>query len=236
MVKLEIDDFIKNPTRLSQHIVRIANAKQNKYSKLSGSKKFLGSVINGVKIRLLYLEKYNDIYECVKKFRIKHDDIPGLFSELEKIFDHIALNNFLLAYAILEEKEVKSSIITKEDEKLILLSKLANNRVTPKQFKERFGHYALNGFELASRRFNEYSASELKKLARHLDGFRTPKKISLKSYLRKKDKKLYPVYSALREELKYVALKVISQLRKDVLRLKVRNVFNMSYKELKGLQ
>ena len=73
-------------------------------------------------------------------------------------------------------------------------------------------------------------------LAKYAKNFRTSKKIQLREYIQKKTKNLFPVYFAMREELKYCALFNISNLRFELLRLskeeKIDNIFQINYKDL----
>ena len=233
---LELEDFIENPTNLSKHFLKIIIIKKRKYDSMFGSKNFIGKLISGVKLRLWYLNKYQEIYYFIKTFEIK-TTVKELFNEFSRISDFINLNNLLLMYSYLTEKDQYSPIITKEDEKLLYLNKLYHGKISIKEFKEKFGHYALNAFELSSKRFSEYDHKELMDLAKLLKNFKLKKRIELEDYIKGKNKSLFPIYSAMREELKYIALQVVSELRVELLELakkeNIENIFDLSYNKLK---
>ena len=229
------DDFIENPTNMSKHILELAKRSQNKYNLLLHPRRLRDKV----KLRLLYLNEYSRVYLFINNFLKKDlpDDIDNLIKELTNIFDHVALNNILLAYSFLIEKNKENPILTREDEKLLYLKKLYNNEISFKEFNNVFGHYALNPFELSSKRFNEYSKKEIMRISKFLKEFDSNKKISLKDYLENKKKNLFAIYSTLREELKYIALLVINNLRLKFLKIqkkeKIKDIFNMSYDDIR---
>ena len=238
-----LEDFINNPTKISEHLVEIVLEIKKKYDLLLKSSNFISNFINTVKIRLWYLNKYLDIYNFLKTYKpyqMKKDkpfkNIKGLFDEFNIIYDVVSLNNLLLTYAFLVEKNKSTFIIDKEDKKLLCFKRFYNDEISEEEFKKKYGHYGLNPFELSSRRFSEYSKNELMNLAKYAKNFRTPKKIQLREYIQKKPKNLFPVYFAMREELKYRALFNISNLRFELLKLskeeKIDNIFQINYKDL----
>ena len=228
-------DFIKKPTNMSKHILKLALKAQNNYNHFLKPKK----IKDKVKLRLLYLNKYSEIYAFIINFSKKDlpNSIEPLFWKLMTVFDYVALNNILLAYSFLTEKNKDNPILTKEDEKLLYLKKLHNKDISLKKFNDTFGHYALNAFELSSKRFSEYSKKEMIKISRLLSRFDLKKTISLKDYLKNKKKCLFAVYSTLREELKYIALLVINGLRFELMKTakekKIKDIFDMSYDDIR---
>jgi hypothetical protein len=233
--KIEFDEFIVNPTNLSKYIINLAEKSHEKYSPLISS----GKLKDKIKLRLLYLNEYQNIFNFTESFEKNKlpNEIDLLFVELEKIFDYIAINNIFLAYAFVGEKNKINPIITKEDEKMLYLKKLYKNEILLKEFNEMFGHYALNAFEISSRRFSEYSKSELIKISKFLKNYQLNKDISIKEYLKNKKKNKFAVYSTLREELRYIALIVVSKLRLKFVELakekKIKNIFDMKYNDIK---
>jgi len=238
-----IEDFINKPSKISEHLVRIILKTKKKYDLLLKPRNFVKRLVNIVKIRLWYLDKYLDIYNFLKTYKpykIKSnkyfENIKNLFFEFDKIYDLISLNNLLLTYAFIVEKNKSAFILDKEDKKLLCFKKLYDNKISEQEFKNKYGHYALNPFELSSRRFSEYSKNELINLAKYTKNFKIFKKIELKEYIQKKKKDLFPIYFAMREELKYYALLNVSNLRFELLKLskekKIDNIFQISYKNL----
>jgi len=238
-----VEDFISNPTKISEHLVEIILETKKKYDLLLKSNNFISNLINTVKIRLWYLNKYFDIYNFLKTYKPyqmeknkSFENIKGLFDEFSIIYDVVSLNNLLLTYAFLVEKNKSTFVINKEDEKLLCFKRFYNGEISEEEFKKKYGHYGFNSFELSSRRFSEYSKNELMNLAKYAKNFKTSKKIQLGEYIKKKRKNLFPVYSAMREELKYRALFNVSNLRFELLRLskekKIDDIFQIDYKDL----
>ncbi|MGM5482208.1 MAG: hypothetical protein ACQESF_01990 [Nanobdellota archaeon] len=229
-------DLIKNPSNISKYILELAKESYNKHTRLASSSKFKDKV----KMRILYLNEFNNIYSFLSDFSKNKNtkDFKLLFKQLSNIFDYIAINNILLAYAYNVEKVTMNPVITKEDEKLFYLGKLYQGSITITEFNKYFGHYALNPFELSSKRFWEYSNKELLKIAKFCEGFKINKTLSLEDYMKQKKEKLFPIYCALRESLKYIALLVVNDLRELLLDMEkkknLNNIFDMSYNEVQG--
>jgi len=229
------DEFISKPTNISKSIILFAKKAEEKYSYLIKKPKFKDKI----KLRLLYLNKYSEIYKYCCDYNTKNDfstNIISLFKEIEEIFGHIALNNILLSYSFITEKNLQNPIITKEDQKLDYLKKLYNKEINIDSFIDKFGHYAINGFELSSRRFSEFSKEELLKIGSYLKSFKIKKNQTLEQYLKDNKKILYPIYATLKEELKYIALLVINKIHfklKEIQKKnKIKNIFNLSYDDL----
>ena len=238
-----IEDFINNPSKISEHLIKIALRTKKKYDLLLKPRNFIERLISTVKIRLWYLDKYFDIYNFLKDYKSyktkknkPFENIKYLFLQFDIIYNFISLNNLLLTYAFIVEKDKSAFILDKEDKKLLCFKKFYNNKISEQEFKNEYGHYALNPFELSSRRFSEYSKNELINLAKYTKNFKTFKRIELKEYIQKKRKNLFPIYFAMREELKYYALFNVNNLRFELLELskkkKIDNIFRMSYKNL----
>jgi len=120
---VEIEDFIENPTEISKHLIEIIIRVKKKYDTLLTSKNPIKKIINNVRIRLWYLNKYIDIYNFIhgyKHYQIKKNkplkNIENLFKEFEKIYNTISLNNLLLMYAFLTQGDRSGSIIGSEGE------------------------------------------------------------------------------------------------------------------------
>jgi len=217
-------EFIDNPTEISKHIIDINKKLSKKYQPQKG-------IVAGVKLRLNYLQKWEEIYDYCNNFLIEKSSVIGLFTQYKKIADYIAQNNTLLAYAFLKNKNKKINVLTKEDEKLLFLKKFANNQISKQEFNKKFGHYALNAFELSSKRFSEYTNGELKKIANLCKDI----KINKIKKLNPKEN-LFETYCYLREELKYNSLLIISKIRFKLLNIQknkqINNIFNLSYNKL----
>jgi len=224
-------EFVTNPSEITKKLVEIVLKLSDKYEselKKNVFKKF----INQVKLRLYLKQGYLEYYSFLKKYKLKDLDLKELFDEFEKLYDKLIFNNFALAYAFVLEKDVKSPILTKEDEKILFLKKLYDKKITKKQFDKEFGHYALNAYELSSKRFEEYSDEELMKIARLTKNIKI-NKIKLEDYT---DKKVIPVLIALRELAKYNILFIVKEIRYKLLRIakknNIKNVFDESYSKI----
>jgi hypothetical protein len=232
----ELDVFIENPTSLSKKIITIALKKKREYDSLLENHGFFSHIMNGVKIRLWYLSKYNEIYSFLSNYKVKATSISGLFNEFESMCSMIALNNLLLMYAYLVEKDAASNIITREDEKMAFFNRLYHKEISIDEFNAAYGHYSLNDYELAAPRFCEYSKPEILKLSKFAKDFSSSKTIKLKDYIESENKRLFPVYCALREELRYHSLFIIMEIRTKLLELskakKIKNIFDIDYDKL----
>ncbi len=234
-----LEDFIENPSPLSRHLVELAVSKKQKYDRLFGSKNFFTKV----KLRIQYQNQYLEICKFIRSYRQKSRPCDGtiqridsLFDELARFFDLIALNNLCLTYAFLVEKDKSNPILTKEEEKLLSLKKLYAGEISREEFNTAFGHYALNPYELSAKRFCEYSKEEILGLAKFLDDFSIRKTITLDAFLQAQKKNRFPIYSSLREELKYLSLWIVRDLRFNFLKFasenSISNIFDMDYDDI----
>ncbi|MFW6230587.1 MAG: hypothetical protein ACOC32_01030 [Nanoarchaeota archaeon] len=228
------EEFIRDPSEISKHLVSIAKKKAKKYNDILGEKKgFIAGIRRGIKVRMWYLQKYHDIMDYLEGFSISETSVEGLFSRFEEIADYIALNNVILSYAYLVEKTKTSDILTKEEERLLLLDAIRQEEQDPDALRDEFGHYALNPFELSAKRFNEYTDKEIKKLA-SLTEFSTEKTKTLKTCDPDSERK-YALYTALREELRYHALRIVAALREQLEAMQKKtkkNIYSMTYEDV----
>ncbi len=230
------EEFIRQPSKFSEHTLKIAKEAAEKHKDLMDQKSFLDKLKKGTKLRLAYLNRYDETMSFVKDFKIKGEDIESLYKDFETLADEIAFNNILLAYAMAVEKEYDASILTKEDEKLIALKELKSGKILREDFNKTFGHHGLNPFEVSSERFSEYSDKKLMMMAENIPEPKTEGKSTLKAYLEKRPKRLFPVYNALREELRDKGIMVIAEIRKSLLDIqeehKIKDIFSKSYEEV----
>jgi hypothetical protein len=221
------EEFVQNPSKITKHLVNIV-LKLNKKHETS-----LKGILNRFKTHIaynLYLRGgYKEYYFFLKNYKVKSRTLKQLFQEFENQYNKLLFNNFALVYAYTKEKQIENPILTKEDEKILLL------KTNLKKLKSKFGHYALNAYELKEKRFSEYSDKELKKLSNLVKNLEIKNKIPLESYLKKKDKKPIPILIALRELAKYNILKIVAEIREQLLKTNKANIFNKSYKEIISL-
>ena len=125
-----------------------------------------------------------------------------------------------------------------EDEEQLFLSKFARDEITKKEFDQQFGHYALNAYELESRRFREYNSKELKQLANlvkevNFEKIGNPKKIYNNPLAKQQ---IYSNMLLIRSLAKYYSLQLIEVMRIKIIflakRKKIKNCFNLTWREL----
>jgi len=225
------EEFVFNPSNITKELVKIVLKLNDKYEKqLKG---ILNRFKAQVKYRLYLKEEYKEYYSFLKSYKLDKKGLKELFLEFEKLYDKLLFNNFALAYAYTLGKDIDSCVLTKEDERILLLQK------DIKKFKKEFGHYALNAYELSSKRFSEYSDKELVKLQKLVKNIKIKDKIKLEKYLEQKNKKIIPILIALRELAKYNVLFVVNEIREELLKCQkqnnLRNIFNLGYDEIIGL-
>ena len=243
------DSFATNPSKITEHLVNIVLKLNEKHESDFKEKNPLKKFANELKINLYLKEGYKDFYEFLKSYKIPYNisaeknsikKLALLFEEFEYIYDRIMLNNFALAYAYAKNKDknkqITNPVLTIEDKKNLMLKKLAKKQITPKQFKEQFGHYALNAYELSSKRFEEYSDKELLKIAKLAENLEIKKeKVELEECLKQnqKQKEIIPILIALRELAKYDTLFIVREIRRELLKIqkekRIKNIFSYSF-------
>jgi len=126
-----------------------------------------------------------------------------------------------------------------EDKKIVFLKKLYKKEITFKQFNCKFGHYALNAYELSSKRFEEYTEKELLSIAELVSNIEIKDKMELEEqiHLKKNNKeKKISILIALRELAKYNVLFIIRNLRYRLLEIEkehnIKDIFSKSYDEI----
>jgi hypothetical protein len=237
MVKFRIPVIIEeepeNPTSLTEHFLNIMKNVIVAYKEQFSQKDFKKFIFL-VKLRVKYLQKYQEIFEISQKTSLA-SGIKELEQQFVELSKNVALNNVILTYAHQVEKETFSDIITVEDRKHQAFAYLASKKISLEHFKHQFGHHALNPFELSEKRFSEYSQKELLKIASFMDGFVLEKKTPLREAIEHPNQ-LFPVYAALREELRDKLLLILAEIRKECLSLQkkhsIEDIFSKSYDEV----
>jgi len=223
-----IDDMANKPSNLSIELadMLVAVKEKNRPSMF----KFLGNL----KAQRKYDKEHIRIKEFVKTFEPR-DSISELKEQFQEIASFIADCDLVIAYAhaIVDDRELK--IMSKEDQRKLYLHKLYHKEISYDDFRNKFGHYAEKPFEIADRRYSEYDDKELLKIAEKIGS--ECDKVILEDY---DDDNLYPVYIALREELRYCALLVVAGLRKQILKISegqdTDNFFDKSFDDLVKLE
>jgi len=216
---MNTEEFVRNPTAVTQRLVDVAVKLTEKHEKLlkSGIVKKLTS---GFKLRMYIEDGYKEYYEYLKQYVVTDASLEFLYEEFERVYDKIVFNNVALAYAYTLGKEILP-VYTKEDEKMELLGKFYRREITREEFDVQFGHYAINPYELTSKRFDEYSNNELMKIAQIASKISVGKKKTLDEHM--KEKNTVSILIGLREYGKYVALQIVKEIRKELLKKGIIN-------------
>ena len=245
---IETEEIVTNPSVITRHLVGIVSRLNAKHESKFNTKNFFSIFIYGVKIRLYLKEGFRDFYEFLQNYStpLYPETMPGtqkiiaLFGEFEKVYDQLIFNNISLGFAHIQGEELENSIMTLEDEKIAYFKKLASGDVTDEDFKEKFGHYGLNAYELSSKRFEEYTSSELLELARLGSNINIKEKPLLKDQISKHTEKKTPILLALRELAKYKVLFIVRDIRHELLKLAelhcIQNIFGMNLEEILALE
>jgi hypothetical protein len=175
------EPLIYRPTKLSQHFSKWVSKESHLYEK-----KIRGSFFTRVQLHcslMIYKRhKFREVYYSLCKFDLPElaDDRRGKLQQLELLFKEVQstlmINNLALA-KLSQHEELHVLAKTIENERIEALARVAaDGESACHNFKHRFGHYALNAYELAEPRFSEYVcdqlvalANPLKKLAFNLD-------------------------------------------------------------------
>jgi len=244
---INTDEFIAQPSTISKTLIDIVNKHNSHLHNELSRNQFFHLLYQRIKISIYLKQGWHDYFIFLKNYsppklgpKNHLVNIKILFSQFDHFIPKMLYNNYALAYTHLQNREVISCpILTKEDEKILLLAKYANQKITKSHFTKKFGHYALNPYELSSKRFSEYSDRELMEIAKLAANINHPKKTSFNRYLKLNNKNISPILIYLRELAKYKALFLVSSIRQNLLtcqRLnKINNVFDLTFKQLKQL-
>jgi len=205
-------EFLANPSEASKPLVNIVRKLNEQHQARLKTKNPFKKIKAAFTLSLYTKDSYKDFLTFLQEYTLpKYATEEEWYVEFEKVYDKLMLNNFALAYAFQQEKDVSNPILTKEDEKMNALRKFYNKEMTRQEFNEQWGHYALNAYEIESKRFEEYTEHELMKIAKLATRVSVKKKISYEEYT---EKRKVPVLLYLRELAKYKILLIIKELRK----------------------
>lgn len=217
MPKIDTSEFIVNPSPASLTLVNIVKKHTWFYNSRFSSKKLIVKFAREVKLRVYIEEDYKQYYLFLKNYRLpKYSDktaISALVHEFDQFYKKLMYNNIAIAYLHKKTKTIVSKVQTQEDIKNQMLQGLFNKTVGLKKFHKHFGHYGLNAYELTSKRFHEYSKSELLKLARKISDLKIHKKMPLEAAMKSKKVDKISILIALRELAKNRCLLIIAALR-----------------------
>jgi len=241
-------EFIANPTKLSLFIKDLAKQAERQQIDRFCGKNFWQRNVKKIQL-IIHVQNYRPIYNFIINFDkpkltgLTWENIKILISKLEEIFTQISLNNIFLSYWLNISKDSSCKIMTKEEEKIKILKDYSGGRVSLEKLKSKIGFLALNPFELSSPRYLELTAAEIKILAQNASKFKIHPRPELKEYL---GRDLVSRYIAMREELKWLAMQIVADLRINFLKIaktlvakkiikKQNDIFNLSFQKIKKL-
>jgi len=245
----ESSEFIADPSKLSLFIKDIAVKAEKKQVVKFYSQRFLKRKIKKISLSM-QAQNYIPIYSYILNFK-KHkltnkawENIETLVLKLEEVFEKISLNNISLSYWLNFNKNKPSEILTKDEQRINFLINFHKRRISAQDLKKTIGTFALNPFELSNPRLKEYSQSQIKILAQNAVDLKIPAKPTLREYINKHGKDRFSIYSAMREELKWLAMEITADLRINFLKIakilirrkiieKQSDIFKFSFDEIK---
>ena len=230
------EKLISNPSKLSEKLNKIVLKHNTFYQKKLKSKNPFYRLQILVKISLYQKLNHPQFFYELRKIEYEIDNFSQLkkgffkeniqflldrFSLIQKklIFHNLSLVFFYKLHPRIINSNSVKGIFTIEQEKNLYLQKFAENKINKETFDQKFGHYAINAYELESKRFNEYSVSELKRIASLLTNLKIRSNNSSSKIYENPifSKEVYSNYLVIREYAKYVSLKIIALLRKIIL-------------------
>ena len=236
---IETQEFISNPSNLSLILVDIVESESRyllKQLKSNVIKKNLITTKFLIYCKVSHKEFYKYLIRPNHFEEKKLQEYLQLFSELQKklVFHNMALAVF---WKMNRKADLKKPWLM-EDEEQLALSKFARGEITKKEFDKKFGHYALNGYELKSRRFRECNSKELKKLAdlvkeADFGKIGNPKKIYHNPLTKQQ---IYSNMLKIRSLAKYYSFQLIEVMRTKIIdlagRKRIKNCFDLTWREL----
>lgn len=239
------EELVSNPSNITQHIVEIVVGANTKYEDLLNKKVSFRRFALNVKLNMYLKNDFHEFYQFLCDYKApefntfnKKERLQKLFNEFKFLYEKLIFNNIALAYHYALNKQLSSSVMTKEDEKILCLKKYFHHEITIEQFKEKFGHYALNAYELSSKRFEEYTAEELRPIAKLVSNFKIKEKTSLEKYISSPFEDVTPILIALRELAKYKILFLVKSIRYELLGIakdnNIDNIFDKHFSQIIG--
>jgi hypothetical protein len=137
--------------------------------------------------------------------------------------NNLALSAFYFKNKIKIENKTFRTPVTYEEQSKFFLQKLYANPTYLTKFKNKFAYYAMNNYELAAKRFAEYSDVELLKLSRLTKDLKLrPLKINFNvddQFINNPltDRDIYWNLLVIREVAKDVSIKIVALIRQKVL-------------------
>lgn len=209
----------------NQDLFKIILGLSHEYDSLFESKSFFAQYKRTVMMKLYLKEGYKDYYLSLQAYQppilVSGDHLQNLdllLIEFKNSYRKLLLNNYALAYQYKKTKNLDNKYLTEEDKKNVCLQQLAANRISIAKFKSKFGHYAVNPYELKAKRFHEYSIAEFKPLLKMCLNLKIKSKPELiPEIINGKIGDIVPVLIALRELAKSKILLIVDKIRSELL-------------------
>lgn len=249
------EKLIVNPSQLSKKLNHLIGEHNQSYQQQLKSKNPFRRLSILVKISCYQKLKHPQFFKELVKFEKKIDNFSTkdkdnfqkktqflleIFSQIQKklIFHNLSLVFFYKLHPLIIKNQKFTGIFTIEQEKNLYLQKFSQGKIKRRAFDQKFGHYALNAYELATRRFSEYPNTELKTLGQLLTGLKIKTQNSSLQIFENPffKKEIYHNHLIIREYAKFVSLKIIAILRKLILQQakmkRIKEPFNKNWTEL----
>lgn len=248
----DFDEFIYQPTPLSSHLKdslkvlysnKISPIKKNFFKKLL----FQLSMLTYLKVsHVATFKKLKKIDDLIK-LQTNNFSLANLEKSFLEVQNLLIDNNLSLSIFYLRNKtKIESNFIhapfTFEEQSKLFLKMIQSDSSYIEKFKKQFGYYSMNNYELASRRFSEYSKTEILKLSKLTANL--PMRIKKTDldvleqfvYNPVSDKEIYGNILVIRDMAKDISIRIIALLRRRVLEIanlhRIAEPFQCRWEEL----
>lgn len=228
-------EFNPEPSPLSQCLVDSVLALNAASEKQLAPRSLTGRLRADFRAKMYVKSGWREYYEMLRSYTVPEfagttcEQFDLLHKEFERFYKLLIDHNLILGRIYTAGAEHQQDVETEEDRKTFALL-----HFTPKQFKEQFGQYALENFELSERRFSEYTDTEIKQLSGLAKNSKTFNKTPLEEAAKKTEADI-SLLIALRELAKSKTLLIIAGMRKTAKATKHKDVFSLKKEELMKL-
>lgn len=216
------EEFISDPSPASLPLIQIVQKHSDAFDALFSSKNPLKVFSREVKMGVYLREDFKSFFSLLSQYHLP--ELPpeqsarqeGLLKEFDKLYKQVIWNNVAIAYLFAKGEKVESRYQTKEDEKNILLQKIARGEEKPDVFRQQYGQYSLEPFEVTSRRFSSYSDEEIAALGQNFLQLSFPqKKVLTEEDIKKANRATIDMLIVIREMGKYTAVGIVAGMRNE---------------------
>jgi len=171
----DFDEFLYDPTPLSAYFKhqikllyqkKIASLKNNAWRRLLFQFNLLSYAKLNHQAAFNQLKKINQQVNFLTDYSLAESMILFLKTQEILMNNNLALSVFYLKNKIKIENKSFHTPLTFEEQSKLFLQMIQKKPTYLTKFKKQFAHYSMNNYELAARRFAEYSDVELLILAK----------------------------------------------------------------------